>query len=66
MGLGVQSIVANLSSPRRPNVEETDSCSSERMLTQNLPARSIPFHEPDVFMGQKSTSGGSSDNAEKD
>src|SRR5699024_5342361 len=65
-GLGDQSICANLSSPRRPNVEETSSWSSDRMFTTNRPAFSIPFHEPEVFIGQNSTNGGSSDRAEND
>jgi len=36
------------------------------MFTANLPAASMPFHDPEVFIGQKSTSGGSRESAEND
>ena len=63
---GLQSIPANLSGSLDPNSAETSRCFSCRTLTQKCPVASMAFHDLDIFVGQNSTSGGSSDNAAND
>ena len=63
---GCQSIPANLSGSLEPNRAEMSFCFSCSTLTQNFPLASMAFHERDTFVGQNSTSGGSSDSAAND
>src|ERR1700739_1793193 len=61
-----QSIPANLSGSFDPNRADTSFCFSVSTWTQNRPLASMPFHDRDTFVGQNSTSGGSSDSAAND
>ena len=61
-----QSRPANLSGSREPKRAETSFWFSCRMFTQNRPLASIACHERLTFVGQNSTSGGSSESAAKD
>ena len=63
---GAQSIPANLSGSREPKRDETSYWFSCRILTQKLQLASIACQARDTFVGQNSTSGGSSDNASND
>src|SRR5699024_9754610 len=56
-----QSTEPNLSGLRDPNTAHASCCSSARIVTPNEPVCSIAFHEPEVFIGQNSTIGGSRD-----
>src|SRR5258708_19686392 len=60
---GLQSIPANLSGSLEPNRAETSFCFSCSTLTQKCPLASMACHDRDTFVGQNSTSGGSSDSA---
>ncbi len=59
-------IPANLSGSREPNRAETSCCFSWSTLTQKCPLASIACQDRDIFVGQNSTSGGSSDSAAND
>src|SRR2546421_176645 len=63
---GCQSMPANLSGSFDPNRAETSFCFSVNTLTQNRLDASIAFQDRETFVGQNSTSGGSSDNAAND
>src|ERR1700756_969885 len=63
---GCQSTPANLSGSLEPNRAETSFCFSVSTLTQNRRVASMAFHDRETFVGQNSTSGGSSDSAAKD
>ena len=65
-GEGSQSIPANLSSPGAPNAALTSCWLVDNTLTQNFPLCSMTFQLREVFIGQNSTSGGSSDKAAND
>ena len=49
-----------------PNRAQTSFCFSLSTLTQKRPLASMAFQDRDTLVGQKSTSGGSSDSAAKD
>src|SRR6187431_2178713 len=61
-----QSISANLSGSFEPKRAETSFCFSCSTLTQKCPLDSMAFQDRDTFVGQNSTSGGSSDSAAND
>ena len=63
---GCQSSPANLSGSLEPNRAETSFCFSCSTFTQKWPLASIAFQDRDTFVGQNSTSGGSSDSAAND
>ena len=65
-GDGVHRSPSNLSSTDRPNAALTDSCSCPSTETANFPDASMCFQVREVFIGQNSTSGGSSDSAAND
>src|ERR687898_918195 len=60
-GVADQPRSANLSIPRLAIVLDTGSWSAARKLTQNRPDRWIAGQARDVFAGENSTSGGSSE-----
>src|SRR4051812_42470925 len=59
--LGCQPIPANLSAPLAANTRQRSSWSSARMFTQKAPAALMEGQLLDALLGQKPTSGGSSD-----
>src|SRR5215211_6460484 len=63
---GSQSIPANLSGSFEPNLADTSFCFSVSTFTQNRPLAAMACQDFDTFVGQKSTSGGSSDSAAND
>src|SRR4029077_18547582 len=63
---GLQSSPAHLSGSLEPNRAHTPFCFSCSTLTHKRPAASIACHDRDTFVGQNSTSGGSSDSAAND
>ncbi|GAA3624914.1 hypothetical protein GCM10022267_08810 [Lentzea roselyniae] len=63
MADGVQATPANLSTPAFPNTVEISRWSSASTFTQNAPDAAIAAQLREVRCGQKSTRGGSSDNA---
>ena len=65
-GEGDHSISANLSGSRDPNRADTSFWFSCRTFTQNFPLASIACQDRLTFVGQNSTSGGSSDSAAND
>src|ERR1700752_1914774 len=61
-----QSIPANFSGSFDPKRADTSFCFSVSTLTQNRPLASMACQDRDTFVGQNSTSGGSSDSAAND